>query len=244
MNNRIASLACLLLLATPILAQSDAPADIPVSHPAVVAAPLDEAEAKIVLVAQSTARIGELVRLDVSESTADSFKWLLVPDSVTDFLTYNAGARAVFSGRMAGEHRFIVACSKDGTVDVVTHVVRVIGPPAQPTSDALTERLPYWNWTLNLPADECMMLADSFEGVAAMAFELDKPSDWIKATAEANRSVLGERIGAWAPMLDRIGAVLKKRAESGALSTPEEHRNMWLEIAAGLRAAADLCQPC
>jgi hypothetical protein len=236
MNTRIASIACLLLLATPILAQSDAPSPQAVNRP-VAAQALEEAEAKIVISAPSVVRIGELARLDISESVADSFKWLLVPQT-PDFLVYDAGSRAVFSGRTAGEYQFIVACAKGGTVDVVTHVIRVIGPPAQPTTDSLTEWLPFWNWTLNLPADECDRLADSFEGVAAMAFDLDEPGDWIKATAAANRDALGERIDAWKPMLDRIGAVLKKRAESGALMTPEQHRDMWLEIAAGLREAA------
>jgi len=236
MNRRIASLACLLLLTTPILAQSD-PASSPQERPAAVAVRSDAGEAKIVLHAQSTARIGELVRLDVSESTADSFKWLLVPDSVTDFLTYDAGARACFSGRTAGEYRFIVACAKGGTVDVVTHVVKVLGPPATPQSDSFSEWIPFWNWEMELPADEREAMAVSFEGIAARAHALDEPADWIRATAAANREVLGDRIEAWKPMLDRIGAKLAEMTQSGALMSPEDHEKVWRDIAAGLRAS-------
>ncbi|MHC4372129.1 MAG: hypothetical protein ACYSW8_31370, partial [Planctomycetota bacterium] len=169
-------------------------------------------------------------------STADSFKWLLVPESVTDFLTYDAGARAVFSGREAGEYQFIVACAKGGTVDVVTHVVRVLGPPAMPQSDSLTEWIPFWNWSLELPETERQQMAASFEAIAARAGELEKPADWIKATAEANRKVLGDRLDAWKPLLDKIGANLNERVASGAISTPEDFAGTWKEVAEGLRS--------
>jgi hypothetical protein len=236
MNRRIASLACILLLTTPLLAQSDPASSRPV-RPAVVAARSDAGEAKIVLRAQSTARIGELVRLDVSESTADSFKWLLVPDSVTDFLTYDAGARACFSGRVEGEYRFIVACAKGSSVDVVTHVVRVLGPPATPQTDAFSEWIPFWNWNMDLPAEERDAMAASFEAIAARADELKEPGDWIEATAAANRKVLGERVEAWKPMLDKIGAKLLEMAQTGALSSPEDHAKVWRDIAKGLRTS-------
>jgi transposase-like protein len=62
-----------------------------------------------------------------------------------------------------------------------------------------------------------------------------KPSDWIKRTAEANREALGESIDAWEPLLDKIGKALRKRAEQGNLSTPEQHKEAWLEVAEGLR---------
>jgi hypothetical protein len=192
------------------------------------------AEAKVVLDAPSVCRIGELVRLDVSESTADSFKWLLVPDSV-DWLTYEDGARAVFSARTAGEYRFIVACAKGGTVDVVTHVIRCIGPPERPEDNNLAKLVPYWMWNESLPKDEVSALAASFEDLAARKAEFEDSGDWIKATAKANREVLDDNLEAWKPMLDKIGAELVRRAESGTLSTPEDHAQTWLEVAEGLR---------
>lgn len=231
---RLASAVVLLCLTVPFLA----PTNLAYATPKVVASAPDTAEAKIVLVAQSTARVGELVRLDVSKSTATSYKWLLVPDFITDFLTYDAGARAVFSARTAGEYRFIVACATtDGSVDVVTWVVKVMEPPSEPAADAsLAEWIPYWNWNLGLPQSECKALAASFEAIAANVDDLDDPQEWIKATAKSNREVLGERLDAWKPMLDKIGAVLLERAQSGSLATPEDHAKMWKEIADGLNA--------
>jgi hypothetical protein len=192
-------------------------------------------QAKIVLVAPSTAKIGELVRLDVSGSVADSFKWLVVPDSVTDFLTYDAGARAVFSARTYGEYRFIVSCAKGGTVDVVTVVVKVASPLPPPTSGSFAGMIPFWMTELNLPSDQKLALADSFEKIAAREAELPTAEDWIKATAAANKEILGESLEVWAPMLDKIGGELLKMAQDGRLMTPEQHAQVWKDIAAGLR---------
>jgi hypothetical protein len=197
------------------------------------AGPTDEA--KIVLIAPSTVRIGELVRFDVSDSSADSFKWILVPLS-EDFLAYDSGARAVFSARTAGDYQFVVACAKDGSVDVVSHTVRVVAPPASPTTDSLAEWIPFWIWNAGLPREECEKLADSFEAVAARHSELTTPDEWIKATAESNRATLGASLPAWEPILDKIGENLRKRAETGTLMSPEDHEKVWLEIAQGLRS--------
>ena len=235
MKLQVASLAILLALTTPPLAQSDPPS-LPTPSEAVTVTQDDPAEAKLVLVApNSFVRIGELVRLDVSGSSATSFKWRVTP-STDDFLVYDAGARAVFSARAAGEYQFIVGCgAKDGSVDVVVHVIKVLGPPPIPQSDNLTDWIPYWNWTLDLPKAEIEAVAASFEEVAANADEFDDIGDFIKATAKASRKALGDRIEVWKPILDKVGANLSEKAEAGALTSPEECRAEWLKVAEGLR---------
>jgi hypothetical protein len=233
MKLQIASLAILLALTTPFLAQSD-PTDPPTPSEAVTVASDEQAEAKLVLVAPSVCRIGELVRFDVSGSTAASFKWILVPD-LSDFEVYDAGARAVFSARKAGEYRFIVACAKGDSIDVVTHVVKVLAPPLIPQTDNLTDWIPYWNWDLDLPKAEIEALAASFEEVAADADDFEDVGDFIKATAKASREALGDRIEVWKPILDKVGANLSEKAETGAMTSPEECREEWLKVAEGLR---------
>jgi hypothetical protein len=232
MKLQIASLAILLCLTTPFLAQSGPPVDPPSE---VITATSDEqAEAKIVLVAPTSCRVGELVRFDVSESSATSFKWILTPD-LKDFLVYDAGARAVFSARTAGEYEFIVACAKGDTVDVVRHIVTILGPPHMPQTDSLLDWVPYWNWTLDLPKAELESMAASFEEIAARADEFDDIGDFIKATAKVSRATLGDRVEAWKPLLDKVGANLSEKAETGAMTTPEECRDEWLRVAEGLR---------
>jgi hypothetical protein len=230
MNRFVASLAILFCLTTPFLAQSDPPA----VSTAVAVTQDDPAEAKIVLVAPTSARIGELVRLDVSESNAATFEWRLVPGSV-DFEVFDAGARAVFSARKAGEYQFIVACAKGDSVDVAVHIVKVLGPPPMPQTDSLTDWIPYWNWDLDLPKEELESLAVSFEEIASRSADFEDVSDFIKATAKASRETLGDRIEMWKPLLDEIGANLSTKAESGAMTTPEECRAEWRRVAEGLR---------
>lgn len=223
MKPAIASLVLLFCMTVPTLAQETTPS-----------VDADGEKAKIVLVAPDSARVGELVRLDVTASVADSFEWLIVPPS-RDFEVYAEGRKAVFSARAPGEFRIIVACAKAGTVDVITHVVKIIGPPPQPTSNSLAEWVPFWLWQHEYPTDEKLALANSFESVAARVNELKDAEAWINATAKSNREALGDSIDAWAPMLDKIGAALLKMAQEGTLMTPEQHAAVWKEIAEGLR---------
>jgi hypothetical protein len=207
--------------------------------------------AKIVLKAPIEAEIGELVRFDVSASWAKSFKWVLVPES-GDFEVYDGGKRAVFSGRKSGEYMFIVACAYENTVDVIIHTVRV-GTPipkpgdypvvAEPEADALfSEWLPYWcSLTVRTEA-ETRKLADGFDSVAAKisAGVYTTPEEIIKATGEANRLALGDSLEAWKMVLLSLQNEFKARADAGTLASPEQHADMWREVAAGLRAYADL----
>jgi hypothetical protein len=91
-------------------------------------------------------------------------------------------------------------------------------------------------WNANLPTEECTRLAASFEKLATRYNDLPEQGDWVKATAEANRVVLGDRIDAWAPILEKIGKELLKKAQAGELMTPEDHKRVWMEVAEGLRA--------
>jgi hypothetical protein len=198
------------------------------------AAPLlQDTAAQIVLQAPSTARVGELVRLDASESSADSFKWLLVPESV-DFEVYAEGQKAVFSARVPGEYLFIVAVAKEGSVDVVTWLLRVIGPPEPPNENSnITDHVVYWLWNLQVSDESKIALADNFDRIANM--DLGEPKEWIYETSRSNRDVLGDEYAVWKPFLQKVGAKLEKMAEYQQLTTPEEHAIVWRQIAEGLR---------
>lgn len=214
---KVASVIAFFCLTMPLCAQAPAPSD----------------EAKVVLVAPSEARIGELVRFDASESNADSFKWRLVPDS-PDFESYAEGSKAVFSARTPGDYLFILAVAKGGNVDVITHTVTVREPPSRPTSNTLSEWIPYLLWEIGPPAEERQAVAAVFDAVASRAFELPIASDWIRATASMNREALGPSLDKWIPILDKIGEILGELAEQG-MQTPEQHAAVWREIAQLLR---------
>jgi hypothetical protein len=203
--------------------------------------------AEVVMRAQEEAEVGELVRLDLAGSVAQSFKWLMVPATV-DFEAYNNGKNAHFSARKAGSYMFIVACAYEGTVDVVIHTVVVTGVTAPdgatypeivlPQVDApMNEWVTYWCAANRRPKEEAKRLAASFENVATQiaAGVIQDPSEIIAATAIANRAALGDSLTSWMPVLEQLQARMKEQADAGNLTTADEHRATWLMISKGLR---------
>lgn len=236
MKNVLLILA-LALLTTPLCeaesyrqdARTPAPQVVP--QPNTPAGP-SENVAKVVLTTPPAASVGELVRLDASGSAAASFKWL-APTS--DFEVIDGGRRAIFSARKAGEYQFTLAVALADTVDVQTFTIRVEGPLAPPTTDSLEDWVAYWKSEMSLPKPQLEALAASFEQISGQMTVLAKPEAIIKATAEANRAALGADLPQFVPLLQKIQAALQKKAQSGQLTTPEQHTAVWQEIARGLR---------
>ncbi len=198
---------------------------------------VDPILAKIVIDAPTRGRVGELVRFDLTKSVAGSVKWLLNPVT-PDFVAYDNGRRAVFSARAPGEYVFVIAVANDDTVDVVRHVIRIEGPPTKPESQSLAEWVPYWLYPMQLDKEEALSLAQSFEETSARITALSTPKGIIEATSEANRAALGDSLPTWVPLLKKIQAALANKAKAGTLATPEQHKEAWMEIAAGLRKYA------
>jgi len=197
----------------------------------------DAEVAKVVIEAPTKGRVGELIRFDLTQSEADSIKWLLLPESV-DFEAYEDGRRAVFSARSPGDYMFIIAVAKGGSVDVVTHTVKIEGPPERPEGQSLVDWIPYWLYPMQLDSNQALLLAASFEEVASRITAISTPKGIIEATAEANRAALGDNLVTWKPLLAKIKATLEHRAKNGTLATPDQHKETWREIAKGLRRYA------
>jgi len=227
-------------------------------------------EATIIVCSQEEGVVGELIRLDVSGSVAESFKWLLVPESA-DFEVYDNGKRAVFSARTPGEYMFVVACAFKDTVDVTTHVVVITDvDPVKPDKpdkpddpddpdtpdgypviekpmegDPLSAWIPYWCSQSRLPVNEAKQLAGSFESVAAMisAGVYTTPQEIIEATSEASKDALGERLKAWLPVLRPLQDKFQLMAQNGELVTPEQHAETWRLVAKALKIYAVIFKP-
>jgi hypothetical protein len=206
-----------------------------------------DAVAQLILNCQDFAEVGELVRFDVSESVASSFKWLMIPDSV-DFEICANGQHAVFSARKPGDYEFIIACGCNDTVDVIRHIITVkrVAPPgpdeypniSKPNANAeLDKWVAYWCAVNKRPKDGADRLAGSFESIAAQiaAGVLQTANDIIQASAEANRNALGDSLLDWVPVLRELQTIMRTLAEQGKLSNPSQHQAVWEMIAKGLR---------
>jgi len=202
-----------------------------------VGTPVQQETAAIVINAPTKGRVGELIRFDLTKSVADSVKWIVQP-ATPDFETYEDGRRAVFSARTPGDYVFFISVAKGGTVDSLIHTVRIEGPPPKPETQSLADWIPYWLYPMQLNTSEAEILAASFEDTAARITALSTPKGIIEATAEANRAAMGKSLSKWKPLLKKIQAALANRAKAGTLTTPDQHKEAWLEIARGLRKYA------
>lgn len=205
--------------------------DMPVRHPGVAQEPVPTAQ--IVLDAPSSARVGELVRLDASGSTADSYKWVLVPESV-DFEVYAEGSKAVFSARAPGEYLFFVSVAKDGKVDSIVHRIRIIGPPDEP-SDPLdvSGSVRFWLWTVQATDEEKQALAEAFDEVASMG--LTEAPAWIYETKRHVEEALGDAKPRWNTFLMKVGGLMQRLGEAGVMIEADEHVQIWRQIAQVIR---------
>jgi len=197
----------------------------------------DEAtdEANLVLRAQASCVVGELVRFDASESTVDGIIWQIKPHS-NDFEVIENGRRAFFSSRTPGEYLIIVAAAAAGKPFLVHHTIVVEGEVGPPKPENLGHKIGRWFADVKTPnkIEEARRVAGVFRTLATTEIETAKI---LEATAIANREALGESLNEWIPFLENLGKELDLYVEQGLLSSREQYTEVWAAIANGLEQA-------
>jgi hypothetical protein len=204
--------------------------------------PNDPNHAKVLLTAPAEVQAGELVVLDVSESSATSYVWKVLPES-KDFLVIDGGKRAVFSHGSSGTFLFIVSVAKGDTVDVKTHSMKVNGPDGPPAPANLSSKIAGWCENVKSPTkrDDALKLGQSFRSVSSTiaAGVITTPADIVAATKRSNQEALGANVKHWEPFLTALQAELKAQAEAGNLPDSEAHVKAWRSIGDGLNKYAE-----
>lgn len=209
-----------------------------------VAATDDAPAAKLVLKAPAKCVVGELVRLDLRESVVGGVQWRVLPDT-PDFEVIENGQRAFFSSRVPGSYLFIVAGAKGDTALLTHHTIVVDGavpgpgpgPGPGPVVQTLAEQV-----TAMVAAIPAYEGRDAqIKGVAQVFRKMAEGSDIspdqiLEATAVANSAVLGDNLEKWVPFLDKLGELLDGMVDGGKLTTRDDYKATWLEIAKGLEA--------
>jgi len=215
------------------------PTPTPVPGPVDPPIPVDPNAAHIVVEAPSTVQAGELVKINVGKSIADSFSWRVEPPT-KNFEVVDGGRKAYFSHGTAGEFLFIIAAAKDGTSDVRTFRIKVIGSDAPPGPVSIAAKVPDWCKSVQSPAkrDDALKLAQSFSSVAAIIKPTMTPADIVEATKKSNQDALGDNVKHWEPFLLALQSELKAQAAAGSLVNTDAHVKAWREIADGLKAYA------
>jgi hypothetical protein len=203
----------------------------------------DEPLGGLVLTAQETCKVGELVRLDASQSDVDGLTWQILPGT-SDFEVIEDGRRAFFSARADGPREFLVilAGARGGTPFLQHHKLTVEGieaiEPDDPTPASLGQKIRGWLDKVEDyegKASKALAMAEAFRSLADKE-DLDV-NDILEATAVANSAILGDDLDKWVPFLDDLGAELDLYIEEHALDTREQYREIWLRIAAGIEKA-------
>lgn len=198
-------------------------------------------EAGLKLRAPDMCEVGELVRFDVSESTVDGITWQILPYT-EDFEVIEDGRRAFFSARAesaGGTFLIMVAGAKDGQAFLLHHTIAVAGQPGPPVPETLAIRVTSWAKKVadyEKRKDHAMALAGVFRKLA----EADdvKVEQMIEATATANSAILGADLDKWMPFLEALGKELDAYVEADQLTTKEQYKEIWNQIAEGLEKAA------
>jgi hypothetical protein len=191
------------------------------------AATFDSGTAKISVKAVSTARVGQLVLLDASESRVDSFKWQVTP-TTPNFMVIDCGRRAFFSGESPGTYTFWVAGALDKTVDLQSFSVVVGESP-------LKTKLREW-WALVPNKQATRTVAATFLSVSQQinAGLLKTPDDVIRATAAGNRGIVG-----WESFGEALRQYLNEESKAGRLSDMPSHAALWFQIGTILEELAN-----
>lgn len=205
-------------------------------------------DAMLVIETTLEVKIGQLVIIDVSQSTGNNYKWSVMPGT-PNFRVFDDGRVAVFSSGTPGDYTFFVSCCAGDELDHKIIVIRVLDkyptPPApgpQPPapepldpSAPFAEKLAYWLTDMEANKNDCERLAQSFESVAAQIRAGVIPLDKISAaTRESSRTALGHRAEVWGPFMASLKAVMITSSKAGQLETVEQYDHLWLEISKAL----------
>jgi hypothetical protein len=194
------------------------------------------AEAKIVVSGPTEVVVGELIRLDLSQSEADSFRWVISPS--TEDVHFDEDIRMlVISCRDAVKLNVVIAAAKEGKVDILTHVIDVAAPT--PANDLLS-KIKAGCESVDVPnkRDDLIKLAQNFSNVAKMIEEgtIKTPAEAVTATTHTNRDTLAGSFDQWAPLFDVLQKELLALRDQGALTDTASHGVVWRDISKALTA--------
>jgi hypothetical protein len=194
-------------------------------------------EEGIVLDAQGSCEVGELVRFDASQSNVEGLTWQILPHT-PDFEVIEEGRRAFFSARVPGKFLVIIAGASAGKPYLQHHTIIVEGEPLPPSPKTLPQKVRGWVDEVedyDGKADKAKAMAGAFRKLAAN--EDIEVEEILEATAVANSAILGDDLDQWIPFLDRLGQELDAYVEGDDLSTRKQYREVWLLIASGIEQA-------
>lgn len=199
-------------------------------------------DARVVIDAPSKVAIGELVKIDLSQSQGGGFDFIITP-TPPGLAVFDGGKTIVCgTGPKPTVYTVIVSCALEGNSDVALLTIEVSDKVIEPDK-SLMPKIKSWASVVMSPnrREEAMTLAQSFASVGIIAEQggFENVDAMLEATAISNRDALGKSLQYWVPFLDSLMRELEIIADNGGLNTIDEHAQVWKSVAEGLRVFAE-----
>lgn len=193
----------------------------------------------------STARVGEMIRLSVQ---GEQVEWKTLPDNKNIQVYGDNNENLVASFEEPGIYTIFAAYIRDGKVQADLIQVQVGGatvtpvpvtpgvtPNPPPTTGTWSGNVTQWCTSSSADKAKTAALAGTFETVAGeiASGSLKDAQAIIARTAQLNSSL---DLKGLEGVMGEIQAQLISESDAGRLSTPEQHGEVWRQIAAGLKA--------
>lgn len=198
------------------------------------------AKAVLKIKCPDSVEVGDMIEVDATSSTAESFMWRL-PDPKESYRIIDNGRRALISAKAPGEVRVVVACAVDGSVALGEFTITVkpssgskpvspLKPLPKITADTFEGRLKQALDGLPEPGPARSKIRTAFEHVSDL-IDIGTITDAEKIIELTQKKIKSnDEYAAWRPALAELEAEMQKRAEAGSLVTPEQHKKMWAEV--------------
>lgn len=207
----------------------------------------DDGKARVVIKAPEKIKIGDIITIDLSESSGEGFDYEVEP-LPPGIRTFDNGKIIVCgTGDKNVTYTFMISCALEGSSNIKVHKIKVYGAQDTETPETPGENIVVkvkdWVSEVDSPSkrEDAIKLAQSFASVAIVINQgtFTDVKSLIDATAKSNRDALGDKIEYWAPLLDALHKELNAMAQLGKLSDIRIHGRIWSEVAQGLREYAE-----
>jgi hypothetical protein len=214
---------------------------------------MQDEDSMLVVETELEVKIGQLVFIDVTQSSGTKYKWSVMPKT-KNFRVFNDGQIAVFSSGVPGDYTFFVSCCASAEeLDHKIIVIRVLNqypdPPAPgpnpPNPEPVNPNAPietkvaYWLDSMSANKGDCARLGQSFNSIAAQIKAGVIPVNKVAAaTKESSRTALGHRSEVWTPFMENLQTEIVARSQAGTLKTADDHEKLWKKIGMALNKYA------
>lgn len=182
------------------------------------------------VVVETTVNEGDFIVVDARDTNANTIKWLVSPG--TTYRVFEAGKVAICGTGGKKTHKFMVVAVKDNDVIIKEFVISVVRPSKFQAILHPIIQTEYLKIISKHREDDAEKLANVFKSLALQvrSGEIEDMQVLMDKTKNANKTVLGDRVKVWTPLLIALGEKLQSLSENGDLPDNESLFDVWMTV--------------